>query len=147
MKLNWGTGIGAVYIFFMIGVLIMVAIFMNQDVSLETKDYYSKGIAYQNEIDKLNRTKELPEQLQINLDKDKVVFQFPQLFDSKILSGKIYFYRPSNSGMDFHSPIALDSNLTQSISTVSLEKGLWKIKTDWNVNSTEYFTEKIIMIN
>ncbi|MDP2038234.1 MAG: FixH family protein, partial [Ignavibacteria bacterium] len=62
LKLNWGFGIAVTYILFVVVTLVMVFIFMNQDVSLETENYYSKGIEYQGQIDKINRTQSLPEQ-------------------------------------------------------------------------------------
>lgn len=147
LKLNWGSGIAAVYILFMIGTLIMVAIFMNQDVSLESKDYYARGIKYQDEIDKLNRAKELPEQLHIIVEQNSILFSFPKTFNSSELKGKIFFYRPSDDSKDFTIDIATDLSSVQSISTETFLKGLWKIKVDWIGKNNSYLDQKIIMVN
>ncbi|MEW6005502.1 MAG: FixH family protein [Stygiobacter sp.] len=147
LKFNWGTGIALTYILFLIAILTMVFIFMNQDVVLETNDYYAKGLEYQSQIDKIERTKNLTEQLEILNKNDRIVFNFPKIFANKIISGEIYFYRPSNNKSDFKSKIDLTDSLQQIIFTKNLEKGLWKIKVDWSVENQNYYNEKILMIN
>ena len=147
LKFNWGTGIALTYILFLIAILTMVFIFMNQDVVLETNDYYAKGLEYQKQIDKIERTKNLTEQLEILNKNDRIVFNFPKIFANKIISGEIYFYRPSNNKSDFKSKIDLTDSLQQIIFTKNLEKGLWKIKVDWSVENQNYYNEKILMIN
>lgn len=147
MKLNWGSGIAAVYILFMIGVLIMVYIFMNQEVPLETSDYYAKGIAYQDQIDKQKRTSELPEQISIEQTGTSINFQFPKIFKRDMIGGSIYFYRPSNSGNDFSVNVETDTSGIQIIDAAKLDKGLWKIKVDWSVKNNNYYNEKLLMVN
>ena len=145
MKISWGAKIAATYIFFVIAVLVLVVIFMNQDVGLVTKDYYAKEIKYQDQIDKENRTKELPEQLNINLEAGMIKLSFQKFFRPTEIGGTIQFYRPADKTKDFAVNIALDSTHTQSLSATNLEKGLWKIQVDWNAKGNTYFNEKIIM--
>lgn len=147
LKFNWGSGIAATYILFMIIILVMVFIFMNQDVSLESKDYYEKGIKYQEQIDKMNRTKNLPEQLDISVAQNAVTFLFPKNFKANELTGTISFFRPSDKTKDFNVTISADTTRAQSISTANLTRGLWKIIVDWNANGNSYFNEKMVMIN
>lgn len=147
MKINWGFNVGAFYALFVIGLLIVVFIFMRQDVGLVTNDYYAKEIAYQEEIDKTNRTKELTEQLDITVEPAQIIFSFPKMFSSGDIGGTIHFYRPSNKEKDFVVIIATNNSRTQTIKTEILDKGLWKVKVDWSVNNVSYFNEKIIMVN
>ena len=147
MKLNWGGGIAAVYIIFMIGVLILVFIFMNQEVTLETNDYYFKGVEYQKQIDKIKRTNELPEQLTIIQNELAINFQFPKIFSSNDIGGTIDFYRPSDDNKDFSIKINTDTSRSQSIAAANLDKGLWKIKVDWLAKGNSYYNEKILMVN
>ncbi|MCX7876043.1 MAG: FixH family protein [Melioribacteraceae bacterium] len=146
INFNWGTGIALSYIIFVLGTLLMVFIFMNQDVGLETDDYYAKGLEYQKQIDKIERTNQLNEQLDIIQKKDSIIFNFPKIFESEKISGEIYFYRPSSNTKDFKVKIEL-TNSNQQIFTNKLDKGLWKIKVDWFANNQNYYNEKIIMIN
>ena len=147
MKLNWGFNIAAFYIFFVIVLLIGVFIFMNQDVGLVTNDYYAKEIAYQQEIDKSNRTNELTEQLEITVEPSQIRFSFPRMFNTGNIGGTIHFYRPSDKEKDFVTNIVADSSRIQIIDTRKLDKGLWKVKVDWAVQNVSYFNEKIIMVN
>lgn len=147
MKLNWGFNIAAFYIFFVIVLLIGVFIFMNQDVGLVTNDYYAKEIAYQQEIDKSNRTNELTEQLEITVEPSRIKFSFPQMFNASNIGGIIHFYRPSDKQKDFVTNIVTDSSRIQIIDTRKLDIGLWKVKVDWTVQNVSYFNEKIIMVN
>jgi hypothetical protein len=147
MKLNWGKSIALVYILFMIGVLIMVYIFMNQDVSLVTDNYYSKTLTYQKEIDKINRTNLLADKLVIEQRQDSILFSFPKTFKSSSISGLIFFYRPSDESKDFVLKINPDDSNIYSVPANKLFKGLWKIKVEWAVSDTAYYNEKIIMVN
>lgn len=147
MKFNWGKSIALIYSLFMIGVLVMVYIFMNQDVSLVTTDYYSKTLTYQKEIDKINRTNLLPEKLLIEQKQDSVLFTFPKIFDPASISGLIYFYRPSDESKDFVIKINPDNSNIHSVPSDKLLNGLWKIKVEWSVSDTTYYNEKIIMVN
>lgn len=147
LKFNWGTGIALTYILFVVAILIMVFTFMNQDVILETNDYYAKGLDYQKQIDKIERTNKLPKQLEIISSNGEIIFHFPEIFKDKKINGEIHFYRPSNNKFDFTQKINLDSNLTQKVITSNLPKGLWKIKVDWYVDNNNYYNEKIIMAN
>lgn len=147
LKFNWGTGIALTYILFVVATLIMVFIFMNQDVILETNDYYAKGLEYQKQIDKIERTNKLPQQLEIISSNGEIIFHFPEIFKDKKINGEIHFYRPSNNKFDFTQKINLDSTLIQKVITSNLPKGLWKIKVDWYVDNNNYYNEKIIMAN
>ena len=120
---------------------------MNQDVVLETKDYYAKGISYQAQIDKMIRTNKLPEQLSIMQKGDEINFDFPKIFNSKKIEGKIFFYRPSDNNKDFTVNIEPDSSGMQIVPVSNVIKGLWKIKVDWLTGGTSYFNEKILMVN
>jgi hypothetical protein len=145
MKLNWGFRIAATYILFIIGVLVMVVIFMNQDVELVTENYYAKELTYQNEIDKKNRTNALSDQLEIKKEDDSLLIMFPKQFNAAGISGLIYFYRPSDESRDFVMSIKADSSGIQSIPSNKLIRGLWKIKVEWEVGSESYINEKILM--
>ena len=147
LKFNWGFGIATTYIVFVIVTLIMVAIFMNQDVSLETENYYSDGIKYQEQIDKINRTQSLPQQLDISVAQTGILFSFPKIFDAKDFSGKISLYRPDNKKKDFIVDVSPDTSHSQTIAFESLDKGLWKVKVDWAAKGNNYYNEKLVMVN
>lgn len=147
MKISWGVKIAATYIIFVTGVIIMVMIFMNQDVHLVTENYYAKDLEYQEQIDKIDRTARLKEQLEIVNLQSAIKFVFPTEFSSEVISGHIHFYRPSDQSQDFGVEITTDSAHVQTISTVNMMKGVWKVKVDWAANGNTYYNEKILMVN
>lgn len=107
MKWNWGTGIFVTYTVFVIIVVIHVIFFMNQKVELVTDNYYEKELKYQEQIDKINNTNSLKDELKLEQDAKSIRLLFPGLYTNGILKGEIYFYKPSDSGKDFMIPFIL----------------------------------------
>lgn len=143
--LNWGWGIAIVYGLFLI-VAIGSAIFTaNLDYFLVSDDYYQEGIDYQNQIDKKQRTSDLSESVnwQYDHNSQSVIFKYPQ----NLSSGKIVFYRPSNSNLDRYAKIDSDENNQQRINIKNWQKGFWKIKVDWQIDNETYYNEGSIDIN
>ncbi|GBD90214.1 fixH [bacterium BMS3Abin04] len=147
MKLNWGTGILVFYVLFMAVSIWFISFAMSKDVNLVTDDYYSKEIKYQEQIDRVKRTNNLPEKLKVKVLGENIVFRFPSIFKSDKIEGNILLYRPSNRYYDHSLSIELNKNNEQSFSSENLLKGLWKIKVDWTVDSLTYFNEENIMVN
>ena len=147
IKWNWGTGILLSIIIFMMILIGIVYVFMNQDVDLVTQDYYGKELKYQKQIDKINNTNEMGKQVGINLLNNFVQLTFPDSVFVKKASGTIYFYRPSGSNKDFSVPMAVSVNNTQVINAAALDKGLWKIKVEWGMEGKDFYSEKSLIIN
>lgn len=143
-KLNWGWGIAIVYGLFLL-IAIGSAIFTaNLDYFLVSDDYYQEGIDYQGQIDKRQRTSDLAESVnwQYDFNSQSVIFKYPQ----NLSSGKIVFYRPSNSNLDRYVKIVSDENNRQVISIRNWQKGFWKIKVDWQMNGVLFYNEGSIDI-
>lgn len=145
-KLNWGTGILIGIIVFVVISISMTVIFMTQDVSLVSDNYYEKSLSYQNEIDKQSRTKSLDEQVKINFNGEVINILFPSSYLNKNISGEIYFYRPSNPKLDFKIPLELNEEGNQWILVKDFEKGFWRIKLNWVMNGNGYYNERAITI-
>jgi len=146
-KFNWGTGILITIIIFMIITIGTVVFLMNQDVDLVASDYYNKGIQYQEQIDRVNRTNAMDENVLINPENGFVRFIFPKSLAQKNFNGTIQFYRPSDSKKDFLLPISIDTSAQQIVSTQTLDKGYWTVKLNWTQDSVEYYKESSFVIN
>ncbi|MBM4171662.1 MAG: hypothetical protein FJ214_07330 [Ignavibacteria bacterium] len=147
MKLSWGTSIAVIYILFVV-IIVSIAVWLsNKDLPLVTDNYYAKELKYQEEIDKINRTNELDEKLEIKVSEEMILLTFPRLFPSDDIEGNIVFYRPNDESKDFIQEIKIDTTYTQSVYTKNIQTGLWKIKVNWQANNVEYYNEKLIMIN
>jgi len=145
-KLNWGTGILIGIIVFVIISISMTVIFMTQDVDLVADKYYENSLQYQVEIDKQSRTKSLDEQVKINFNGEIIDILFPSSYLSKNISGDIYFYRPSNSKLDFKLPLELNEEGNQLILVKNFEKGFWRLKLNWTMDGDGYYNERAINI-
>jgi len=146
MKISWGTGILVGIIIFVVLSVTMTVIFMTQDVSLVSNNYYEKSLVYQDEIDKQSRTKSLDEQVQINFDGKVISILFPNEYLAQNKSGEIYFYRPSNSSLDFRIPLQISEDGSQIITVERFEKGFWRLKLNWEMDGNGYYNEKVIMV-
>ena len=124
----------------------MTIIFMNQDVSLVSDNYYEKSLSYQKEIDKQSRTNSLDEQVKINFNGEIINILFPVECLNKNISGEIYFYRPSNPKLDFKLPLDINEEGNQIILVKDFEKGFWRVKLNWTMNGNGYYNERAITI-
>lgn len=128
--------------------LIVFVIFSSQNTfTLVERDYYQKEINYQSQIDRKMRTNQLSQKVNIYNDDEGVVLQFPSIFLLEDINGKIIFFRPSDSNLDFHMQLDLNQDGLQTISSAHLKKGAWIVKVFWNNQQYEYYYEKRIFVN
>ena len=146
-KISWGTGIVIGIIVFVVISITMTVIFMTQDVSLVSDNYYEKSLSYQEEIDKQSRTNSLDDQVKINFNGEIINILFPVEYLNNNISGEIYFYRPSDSKLDFKMQLDLNEEGNQMIVVKDFEKGFWRVKLNWTMNGYGYYNEKAITIN
>jgi nitrogen fixation protein FixH len=145
MKLNWGSGIAIVYTIFALAMLFAVYQSTKQDNSLVVENYYQKDLEYQTQIDKEVNTQGLLENLQIKYAgaENAVNLLFPTNLGP--ISGVILFFRPSNKALDFETPIQMDAEGRQQISTQKLLPGLWKVQVNWSAGGKDYYTEETVV--
>ena len=147
MKINWGTGIVLAFIGFIAFIMYFV-LSMNfndkYDHQLVTEDYYKQELEYQNDIDKVNNSKTLEENISFKKANEGLVFKFPENFDPKKITGKVFLYRPSNEHLDFETPISLSESYLL-VPDKRLLDGRWNITIDWQYNETSYLFKKSIV--
>ena len=148
MKFNWGTKIAILYIGFVVATLALVFWAMTQRVDLVTDNYYDKELKYQEQIERIQRTKNLNKKTSIEYQGREIIINFPAIPDKNISSDKniILFYNPSNPARDLKILISTDSLGTQKIPTEKISKGFWKIKLNWVSFGKEYYDEAMINI-
>lgn len=146
-KFNWGTGILITIIIFMVITISTVIFLMNQRVDLVASDYYDKGIHHQEQIDRMNRTNKMGNEVSITPENGFIRLVLPKYFAQKSLNGTIQFYRPSDSKKDFAVAVAIDTSAQQLISTQNMVKGYWKVKLNFTQDEVEYYKESSFVIN
>jgi nitrogen fixation protein FixH len=139
--MNWGKGILITIIIFIAGTVVMMVIAMNSPSDLVMKNYYEKGVRYQEQIDKINRTNMLPEKVNIEFTGSTVLIKIPSTFEPEKINGEVLFYRPSDEKEDVRFPLSIDTSYIMIISTDKLEKGFWKVQLSWGTDEADYFNE------
>jgi len=146
-KYNWGWGVFVFFIIFFtfLGGFIVFSSFVRTD--LVEKDYYENELKYQDQIDKMTRTKEAGVTPELIKGAATIAIKFPNVQNILDVTGKIHFYRPSNASHDRFYDIVLNENSFQTIEISRLQKGLWILKLDWKVKDISYYYEEEILIN
>ena len=87
-KFNWGTGISSYYNH-LYGLLQLATVvyLMNQDVDLVASDYYNKGIHHQEQIDRMNRTNKMGDEVSISPENGFIRLVLPKSFATKKFNG------------------------------------------------------------
>lgn len=145
-KISWPTGIIIAILAFVVFILSFVykATFMSKyDHHLVSEDYYNDEINYQKEIDKLNKSTELKENISVKNVDLGLLITFPKEFEPSKISGTISFLRLSNDKLDFQIPIDLKTH-EYLITEGNLVEGRWDIKIEWSVNKNTYLFKKKI---
>lgn len=146
MKWNWGTKIFIAIVLFMSMMIVLVILTMQQSFYLVEKDYYPKGLEYQQRIDKETNAKKIGESILVENNKSELEFTFPSVFNPESIEGEIVLYRPSDGTMDIAFPIELNSMRKMSVPTSNLISGKYLIKFDYKDTDKEYFQESTVYI-
>lgn len=136
-KSYWGYGVIIVYSIFALGTLSVVYFSYTQEVDLVAKDYYSKSLVHDKQMEITSNGLTQKVTVSINNDKSVISIYFPY----NDVRGSVQLYRPSGSALDKEFPFQQCVNNTFTIPTAGLAKGYWRIKVKWNHSSMDYFNE------
>jgi len=139
--MNWGKKIVILYLSFVALIATLVVISMNQEIELESKDYYAQELKYQEKIDALNNTNTLNSELSYERIQNSLVINFPQEQKEKITYGEILFFCTSDSEKDKKIALSINENNSQSVSLNQLQKAKYTVKISWKCNTKNYFKE------
>ena len=145
---QWPVGIFIIYVLFVLSCLGALIYFSSQKVDLVTEDYYEESIRYENQIERIKRTKNLASAFIItnSRENDAIIVNYPIDFLNKEMEGFILMYRPSDSSLDFTLPISVNEEGNQSIRTDHLTDGLWRIKIVLSVEKLDYYHEALVTL-
>lgn len=143
----WPHAIIAWFVIFASALAAWIAFAVRQNLDLVRPDYYEEEIRYQGQLDRLNRTAVIRNEVGIFHDtlRREVTLRLPAAHLAPSLAGHIRFYRPSDAALDFQVPLAVDAAGLQRIGTGALRGGLWKVRALWNSAGQEYFFEQIMV--
>lgn len=136
-KFTWGTGIFLFLVLFLAASAVFIVFASRQQVNLVHKDYYEKGVDYSEQMRVLERSKPFNHSISINPDKDFLKVNIEPELASKIDSGSMYLYRPSNKDQDMTASVSAHSSSVQFKKT-DLINGRYILKFSWYTDGTKY---------
>lgn len=143
MKINWGHKLVFFMVLFMLFIVVMVYKISQQHVDLVDKNYYEKGIEYQEEIDKFNASDSIQYEIDFNNEKKKLSF----ITNISNLEGTLYFYRPSDAKLDFDVPFKLDEKGMFTYPLSNVKRGTWKVTFEWKLKGELMAAERYIVFD
>lgn len=144
MKFNWGIFAFSLFGVFVVFMLTMVFFASKQNNELVTENYYEKELEFKSILEKKNQANNLTEKVIFNIDADNLNLIFPKEIVGEI-SGEIVFYKPSNQTADKTIVFNTKNNIQQFKLTL-FEKGMYRVKIDWNSSKKGYYNELDVVI-
>lgn len=147
-KSKWGLGIALLYSAFVLFILSVVIFSVSQDFTMVEDNYYQKSLTYQEKIDQMQNSENLPDKpfIELNKDENKLTITFPDSLAESGISGTAHFFRPSDKHADQLLPIELSEMHVMEISTNRFLKGSWVLKLSWESSGILFYQEENLTI-
>ncbi len=140
---NWGTKLVIAMGAFMLMVISMVVFMVRQDVSLVEKDYYPRGQAHQEMIDRVQNTLPYVNDILAVVENGSVIISFPPFFEPLSTEGFVHVYHRISDANDRYLPLMLDQSNRFSFPLAGMH-GRFILKITWQQKGVDYYTEKNI---
>ncbi len=111
-------------------------------------NYYEDEMRFQQQMDRVKRTRALPAGVAATYDakQETITITLPPEHARLAATGRIELYRPSDSTLDRHLPLALNAEGAQRVDAHTLKSGLWKVRVQWKVGGDEFFFDQSMFI-
>ena len=139
IKWNWGTGITLFIILFVSFILFRVYLTLQNPVDLVEKDYYPKGLAFQDRIDEVNNANSVKDKFVIEQTERGVIVHLPTMHPD---TGSLHVFRPSDEDMDILLQLHPDSTMAIRFDTKQFHRGKYIMKLYWEELGNRYYLEK-----
>jgi len=143
--MNWGYKILFVYIFFVAGIIVLVAKSSMQNQDLVTKDYYEQELKYQDKIDQTERANALSSLVKYEVREHDIMINFPQEMKNTDLKAHILLYCTVDKNKDIEKNISTTDGIILMPFPAG-NKGLHELKISWTANNTSYYYEHKLFI-
>lgn len=144
--MSWGWKITLLYGGFVTMMVTLVVMSSQQDIPLVRDDYYEHDLKYNEQLTRMANSQKLTKNIEVSYDEpnSKITLQFPEEMIG--LSGEVLVFRPSQEGIDFTLPIEKLTDNSLTFGTSEMLKGNWKLKINWENESTTYYKEVVLDI-
>jgi hypothetical protein len=113
---------------FATGVFSYIVFAQGHKMDLVGADYYDQEIKFQQQIDRVDRTRAVERQVAVTFADGAIRIALPPEHVGQNPTGTVHLYRPSNAKLDQRLPLALDATAAQRIDAQNLLPGLWKVR-------------------
>ncbi|MEM7390883.1 MAG: FixH family protein [Verrucomicrobiota bacterium] len=143
----WPWIITGILVAFAMGMGGLIVMAVSSPFELVYDDYYERELAYQEQIDREQRTLALAEQPTVRYDAtaEAIRIRFPESLPS-VDAGEVEVYRASARAMDRLLPLDLGESGTFEISRGAMVSGLWSIRLRWTMDGRGYFQKTALML-
>jgi hypothetical protein len=145
MKIHWGYKIMIVYLFFVVGMVVLVIKSTMQKFELVQPDYYADELKYQTVIDASQRAKNFQVELNVLKQAGKLNIMLPKEFSNKKVTGKAHLYYAADIQKDIVKKFDTN-NGTFTIETFSTTKGNYTLKLEVMKEGVSYYYEQKIFL-
>lgn len=144
IRWNWGTKLFIAIAIFMIFIFILVYLSAKNQINLVEKDYYPKGLKYQDRIDEIQNAEIYKDSFLIQKINDQVLVSYTvQQADT----GSLYFFRPSDNALDMTYVFLPDSTGKIYLDAGQFKRGKYTVKVYWEDGGKKYYLEKTFNFN
>ena len=130
------------------GIAIFITWAVRHKMDLVSQDYYRDEILYQQQIDRINRTRLFAKDASVTYDpiQQTIIVALPAAHVVQQPTGGIQLYRPSDARLDHAETLVLMADGTQHLNAKNLRSGLWKIRIQWTVAGQDYGLDQSVVI-
>jgi nitrogen fixation protein FixH len=143
----WPIAITVFFIIAFSGLIAFIVFATTQHVDLVRSDYYEEEVRFQEQLDRVNRTRQIAGQVTVAYDSVQqcITVHLPAA-QAAGASGHIHLYRPSDARLDQELPLQLTAEGSQRVPARQLRSGLWKVRVQWSVGGQEYYYDDAVVI-
>ncbi len=144
----WPVSIISLFVVAIIGFATFVAFCNRHPVDLVAPDYYDQEVRYQDQMDRVKRTRESAAGAAVSFEpaQKAIVIALPAEHCKTQLTGRIDLYRPSARNLDRQFPLAPGPDGLQRIDAADLQTGLWRVRVSWTANRQDYFLDQKVVL-
>lgn len=145
----WPIAIVAYFALFITFIVSFVTFASRQPVELIGGDYYDQEIRYQQQIDRLARTRAVKSDLRAGYDASQQCFKvvLPPGHLKALSKISAHLYRPSDFRLDRDLTVERLPDGSLRLGAERLQAGLWKLRFGWTAGTNEFFLEEPVVIS
>ncbi len=142
----WPYAIIAWFAIFITAMVSWAVVATHNSMDLVRKDYYEEELRHQQQIDRVNRTAQVRNDITVTTDATSLTFKLPTESSKALPTGEVQLYRPSDASLDQKLALAVNESGLQRIDVSAIKGGLWKLRVKWKQGGEEYYFDQSVVL-